>query len=139
VRPLPAAAEASAYRIVQESLTTVLKHAPGAAVRVVLRYTERALEVVVAYDGAAAPAGDVRSGGHGLVGIRERMALCDGRVSAGGPRRRAGRARAGRAPGPGTRAGLGMARDAGGPAWPEPPDDVVPQPGAVPGRISPDS
>ncbi len=83
VRPLPAAVEASAYRIVQESLTNALKHAPGAPVQVLLRYTDRALEVCVSDDGAAGPAGGLRSGGHGLVGVRERVALFDGRVTAG--------------------------------------------------------
>jgi signal transduction histidine kinase len=82
MRPLPAAVEATAYRIVQESLTNALKHAPGAPVRVLLRYTDRALEVVVEDDGASGPA-EVRSGGHGLVGVRERVALFDGRVAAG--------------------------------------------------------
>jgi signal transduction histidine kinase len=82
VRPLPAAVEAAAYRIVQESLTNALKHAPGAAVRVLVRYTERALEVCVEDDGATGPR-QVRPGGHGLVGVRERAALFDGRVAAG--------------------------------------------------------
>ncbi|WP_324276386.1 sensor histidine kinase [Blastococcus brunescens] len=83
VRPLPTAVEASAYRIVQESLTNALKHAPGAPARVLLRYAERELEVVVEDDGAAGNVGPARPGGHGLVGIRERVALFDGRVSAG--------------------------------------------------------
>ena len=82
VRPLPASVEAAAYRIVQESLTNALKHAPGAPVRVLLRYTERALEVCVEDDGATGPR-QVRPGGHGLVGVRERAALFDGRVTAG--------------------------------------------------------
>ena len=83
VRPLPAAVEASAYRIVQESLTNALKHAPGAPVQVLLRYTDSALEVCVSDDGAAEPTDGLRSGGHGLVGVRERVALFDGRVTAG--------------------------------------------------------
>ena len=82
-RPLPAAVEASAYRIVQESLTNALKHAPGAPVRVLLRYGERALEVAVEDGGAGGRARGIRSGGHGLIGIRERVALFDGRVTAG--------------------------------------------------------
>ena len=83
VRPLPAAVETTGYRIVQESLTNALKHAPGARVQVLLRYTDSALEVCVADDGAARPGGEPRSGGHGLLGVRERVALFDGRVSAG--------------------------------------------------------
>ncbi|WP_344691116.1 sensor histidine kinase [Blastococcus jejuensis] len=82
VRPLPAAVEASGYRIVQEALTNALKHAPGAQVQVILRFAERALEVVVEDDGSGGP-GVARPGGHGLVGIRERVALFDGRVTAG--------------------------------------------------------
>jgi signal transduction histidine kinase len=82
-RPLPAAVEAAAYRIVQESLTNALKHAPGSSVRVLLRYAERALEVCVEDDGPVGRGPDVRSGGHGLVGVRERVALFDGRVTAG--------------------------------------------------------
>jgi signal transduction histidine kinase len=81
-RLLPAAVEATAYRIVQESLTNALKHAPGAPVRVRLRYAERSLEVCVEDDGGQGAAA-LRPGGHGLVGVRERVALFDGRVAAG--------------------------------------------------------
>ena len=83
VRPLPAAVETSAYRIVQESLTNALKHAPGAPIRVLVRYTDRALEVCVEDDGGVGRGGGLRSGGHGLIGLRERVALFDGRVTAG--------------------------------------------------------
>ncbi|MDT0278278.1 sensor histidine kinase [Blastococcus goldschmidtiae] len=81
VRVLPAAVEATAYRIVQESLTNALKHAPAARIEVALRFGERALEIEVADDGA----GDCRTGGggFGLAGIRERVALFDGRLTAG--------------------------------------------------------
>jgi signal transduction histidine kinase len=82
-RPLPTAVEATAYRIVQESLTNALRHAPGAPARVLLRYTDRALDVVVEDDGGTGPDRGLRSGGHGLVGVRERVALFDGRVTAG--------------------------------------------------------
>jgi signal transduction histidine kinase len=82
-RPLPAAVEAAAYRIVQESLTNALKHAPGASVRVLVRATDRVLEVCVEDDGAAGPPPARAPGGHGLVGVRERVALFDGRVTAG--------------------------------------------------------
>jgi len=83
VHQLPAAVEASAYRIVQEGLTNALKHAPGAAVRVLLRYGDRTLEVAIEDDGAGSGTPGIRSGGQGLVGIRERVALFDGRVTAG--------------------------------------------------------
>ena len=82
VRPLPAAVEATAYRIVQESLTNAVKHAPGAPVAVHVRYAEQALEVEVA-DGGGDDGPARRGSGFGLVGIRERAALFDGRVTAG--------------------------------------------------------
>ena len=79
-RPLPAAVALSAYRIVQEALTNVLKHAGPAAATVSLRYGERQLEVRVADDGLGGePDGD----GHGLLGMRERVALAGGELRAG--------------------------------------------------------
>ncbi|MGY2082829.1 sensor histidine kinase [Blastococcus sp. SYSU DS0539] len=81
-RPLPAAVEATAYRIVQESVTNAIRHAPGARIDVRLHYAEQALEVEVADDGGVVPA--PRTGaGFGLAGIEERVALFDGRVAAG--------------------------------------------------------
>ena len=79
-RPLPAAVEATAYRVVQESLTNALKHAPGARVRVRVHHGDEALVVEVADDG---PGREERGQGFGLAGIRERVALFDGRVIAG--------------------------------------------------------
>ncbi|TQM79767.1 histidine kinase [Saccharothrix saharensis] len=73
--------ELAAYRIVQEALTNVRRHAPGAAVDVELHYTEEALRVRIRDNGpgpaAAAP------GGHGLTGMRERAAAVGGRVRTG--------------------------------------------------------
>lgn len=80
VRRLPTAVEATAYRVVQESLTNALKHAPGARVRVRLHYGVRALDVEVSDDGSGRGDG---GRGLGLAGIRERVALFDGAVSAG--------------------------------------------------------
>jgi len=80
-RPLPAAVEATAYRIAQEALTNALKHAPGAAVVVTLRFGDRSVEVEVADDGTGG--GRMDGGGFGLAGIRERVALFDGRMAAG--------------------------------------------------------
>ncbi|UOY03667.1 sensor histidine kinase [Blastococcus sp. PRF04-17] len=82
VRELPTAVEATAYRIVQESLTNAFKHAPGARIEVRVRYGELALEVDVTDDGPGA-AGSSDRGGFGLAGIRERVALFGGRVRAG--------------------------------------------------------
>jgi signal transduction histidine kinase len=81
-RELPVGIELSAYRVVQEGLTNALKHAGRAHVRVRVRYGERSVELEIADDGTGAPA-DVPGGGHGLVGIRERVALYGGSLEAG--------------------------------------------------------
>ncbi len=80
-RELPAGIELSAYRIVQEALTNALKHAGDAHATVRIRYQPHAIEIEVIDDGAGS--GDrARSGGHGLVGMRERVALYGGRIDA---------------------------------------------------------
>jgi signal transduction histidine kinase len=80
-RDLPVGIELSAYRIVQEALTNALKHAGDARATVAVRYRPGALELEIADDGGAeAPA---PSGGHGLVGMRERVALYGGRLQTG--------------------------------------------------------
>jgi signal transduction histidine kinase len=79
-RELPAGIELSAYRIVQEALTNALKHAGNAHARVSIRYRPESLEIEVADDGDGAAAG--HGGGHGLVGMRERVALYGGRLDA---------------------------------------------------------
>ena len=78
---VPPGVDLSAYRIVQESLTNVLKHASGAAAEVSLEYRPDELLVSVRDTGGAAT-GDEPSG-HGLVGIRERVAVIGGDVVAG--------------------------------------------------------
>jgi signal transduction histidine kinase len=80
---LPHDLDRSAYRIVQESLTNVLKHAGPVATRVSVARQPEALTLEVVNGGAAVPALDLESGGHGLVGIRERVAVFDGDVEAG--------------------------------------------------------
>ena len=86
-RPLPASAALSAYRIVQEALTNTLRHAGPARARVILRYLPDALEIQVSDNGAAtdARAADrsADGAGHGLIGMRERVALFGGELSAG--------------------------------------------------------
>ena len=81
--PIAPGVDVSAYRIVQEALTNTMKHAGPAKVDVVVRYRDRSLEIEVTDDGAgagdAAPNGD----GHGLVGMRERIALYGGQLDAG--------------------------------------------------------
>ncbi|MGW5676424.1 sensor histidine kinase [Streptomyces sp. NPDC003860] len=83
-RPLAAAADHAAYRIVQESLTNAYKHAPGAWIEVELRYEPDSLVVEIvngpAVEGAT---GEVVSGGQGLTGLRERARLVGGIVHAG--------------------------------------------------------
>jgi signal transduction histidine kinase len=79
---LPIGIELSAYRIVQEALTNALKHAGEATATVDIRYGVDSLELEIADDGAGAPA-PVVGGGHGLVGMRERVALYGGRLDAG--------------------------------------------------------
>jgi signal transduction histidine kinase len=80
-RALPAAVELSAYRIVQEGLTNVLKHAGHASAKVVVRYTERELEIEISDDGTGGPAGP--GGRRGLAGVSERVAVFGGRFDAG--------------------------------------------------------
>lgn len=86
-RTLAAGVDLAAYRIVQEALTNARKHAGPAHARVALRYGREALEVEIADDGRAAANG--AGAGHGLVGMRERVALYGGELEAG-PRRGGG-------------------------------------------------
>jgi signal transduction histidine kinase len=79
-RELPAGIELSAYRIVQEALTNALKHAGDAHASVRIRYRPESIEIEVTDDGAGRAAAP---GGHGLVGMRERVALYGGRFTAG--------------------------------------------------------
>ncbi|MFJ3724508.1 sensor histidine kinase [Streptomyces sp. NPDC090045] len=83
-RPLVAACDHAAYRIVQEALTNAYKHAPGAPIAVELRYEDDSLVVEIANGPAAGPAdAEVVSGGQGLTGLRERARLVGGMVHAG--------------------------------------------------------
>ena len=78
-RPLPTAVDLSAYRIVQEALTNVLKHAGAERARVVLRFGDE-LIVEVTDDGHGPANGAT---GNGLIGMRERAAVLGGTVNAG--------------------------------------------------------
>ena len=80
---VPSSVGLSLYRVVQEALTNVRKHAGQVrAVSVTLTYRPDRVEVLVADDGRGASVA-LNEDGHGLVGMRERMALCGGTVTAG--------------------------------------------------------
>ena len=80
---LPAGVDLSGYRIVQEALTNVLKHAGPASVSVCVRVGGGFVDVEVCDNGRGAVAVGGRAGGHGLVGMRERAALYGGSVETG--------------------------------------------------------
>jgi signal transduction histidine kinase len=83
-RPLADGVELSAYRIVQESLTNAARHGgPGVTATVAVNYGDDALDVVVIDDGRGAAAAPGNGGGHGLVGMRERVAVLGGSFDAG--------------------------------------------------------
>jgi signal transduction histidine kinase len=84
--PLPAGVDLSAYRIVQEALTNVVKHAGPAHAQITIRYRDQDVTVEVTDDGrgVAAVADDGRRGtGHGLIGMRERVAAFGGDLEVG--------------------------------------------------------
>jgi signal transduction histidine kinase len=80
---LPAGIDVAGYRIVQEALTNVLRHAGPAHARVVIRYEPDCIELEVSDDGRGPPENvDARGVGHGLLGMRERAVVCGGDLSA---------------------------------------------------------
>jgi signal transduction histidine kinase len=79
-RPLPAGVDLAAYRIVQEALTNVRRHAAASRAEVRVHYGEDALELEVRDDGARCSVPDSAHQGHGLAGMRERAALYGGRL-----------------------------------------------------------
>jgi signal transduction histidine kinase len=81
-RELPVGIELSAYRIVQEALTNALKHAGESHASVRVHYGADSLELEIVDDGGGVPE-PLSSGGHGLVGMRERVALYGGHLDAG--------------------------------------------------------
>lgn len=82
-RPLDASAERTAYRVVQEALTNVHKHAGGAAADVIVRYLPGELEVVVRNGPSATGGGGLPGSGWGLTGLRERVELLGGTLEDG--------------------------------------------------------
>ncbi|MEV3858058.1 histidine kinase [Streptomyces sp. NPDC050095] len=81
--PLPPGVDLTAYRVVQEALTNTIKHAPGADAAVLIGYTEDCLEIEVTDTGGAREAGPADGSGRGLIGLRERLAVYQGELTAG--------------------------------------------------------
>jgi signal transduction histidine kinase len=81
-QPLPGGVELSVYRIVQEALTNVLKHSHPTHVEVTLAFRRSRLDVEVVDDGTSVEH-DGATAGHGIVGMRERVALLGGQLEAG--------------------------------------------------------
>jgi signal transduction histidine kinase len=82
-RPLPPAVDLSAYRIVQEATTNVLKHARARRVDIRVHYSETMLGLDIRDDGAGDETDPASSSGHGLIGMRERVALFGGKLVTG--------------------------------------------------------
>ncbi len=82
-RPVPSGIGLAAYRVVQEGLTNAVKHAAGAAVRVVVEYGPGLLRVEVTDTGGAAAPAAATGNGRGLLGLRERLAVYGGTLQAG--------------------------------------------------------
>jgi signal transduction histidine kinase len=81
---LPPPLDLSAYRIVQEALTNTLKHAGPAIAEVTVRYGRRAVELEISDTGNGRGAnGNLLGAGHGLVGMRERVAMLGGELATG--------------------------------------------------------
>jgi len=75
---LPSGLELSAFRLVQEALTNVMAHAGPAQAEVTLHYRPTELEIEVANTGSSSP--EPRASGHGLLGMRERVAMYGGQL-----------------------------------------------------------
>jgi signal transduction histidine kinase len=83
-RPLPAAVDLTAYRIVQESLTNVIRHAGAREATITIHYEAEAVVVEIDDDGRGSSNGAATAAaGHGLAGMRERTVALGGRLEAG--------------------------------------------------------
>ncbi|MEU4623683.1 sensor histidine kinase [Actinoplanes sp. NPDC023801] len=82
-RRLPPSVELSAFRIVQEALSNTLRHAPGSRATVDIAHSDAGLRVRVVNGPASRPAGERGRSGHGLLGMRERVAMLGGDLAAG--------------------------------------------------------
>ncbi|MEU2236914.1 sensor histidine kinase [Streptomyces vietnamensis] len=83
VRELPQGVELSAYRIVQEALSNVLRHAPGAAAKVEVSYVLGGLGLRIANGPARGLVKPSPGAGHGITGMRERVTMLGGQMTAG--------------------------------------------------------
>ena len=83
-QPVPAALDLCAYRIVQEALTNAIKHAAPTTASVSVRWQEDVLELEVSDDGCGRTPANGSGGGHGIAGMRERVALHQGSLQAAG-------------------------------------------------------
>jgi signal transduction histidine kinase len=95
-RALPGGVDLSVYRIIQEALTNVVRHAGPTGARLRIEYRVDEIDIEVIDEGGRKwdpPHADPDSGGHGLIGMRERAALYGGALSAG-PQGRGFRVRA---------------------------------------------
>src|SRR5262249_7357073 len=81
-QPVPGAVELAAYRVVQEALTNALKHAPGRRTVVRVHYSPTQIDIDVTNEGPSGAA-SLDGGGRGLAGIRERVGVFGGDLSAG--------------------------------------------------------
>ena len=80
---VPAAVDVSVYRIVQEALTNILKHAGRACADVTIGCADEAVTIEITDDGTREPGNQPPAGGHGLAGMRERVAIFGGELHAG--------------------------------------------------------
>ena len=80
---VPAAVDVSVYRIVQEALTNILKHAGRACADVTIGCADEAVTIEITDNGTGVPGSQTPAGGHGLAGMRERVAVFGGELHAG--------------------------------------------------------
>ena len=80
--PVPPGIDLSAYRIIQEALTNVIKHAAASSAQVTISYRPDSVTVEITDQGSSGPPGRTGSG-HGIIGMRERVAVFGGEFAAG--------------------------------------------------------
>jgi signal transduction histidine kinase len=83
VASLSPATDVAAYRLVQEALTNARQHAPGAAVDITVDYGSDSVTVTIRNGPGTSPDGVFTDGGHGLLGMRERVRHCGGTLTVG--------------------------------------------------------